>query len=329
MSGERLNFSRRAGGVPYSLVEGYPRFSFSDDSNTGEEQYIIHKFNMTALHRISMPPPIIFNDTVNTPPRRGMPGSPSLRTKSMDFEPLKQDLPQDPFGIFGEFGYDNDFMRVTIKYQTNKIDEEEGDQEDPITFLEMGFDTTADILKIPCTRTNFIGRKSSSGSTGGSQGSGNGETGSENTDEEVNVDNDIPATVVVPTTTYTLNWKFALNPNFNLFRSLIGRVNQMTDPLFFNAPKETILFTGFSGKRSFLWDGENTTVTPWDLNMKFVGKHIEYSKGVLGASVGGWNHVYRPSTGKFERIRKADGSFLYQSTSTWSQMFRSGGLDLP
>jgi len=312
MASDSVSFDRSASGIPYTLREGYPTFSFSDESNTAKEQYIIHKFNMSAFHLISMPPPIVFGDNVIVPPRRPLPGTLALVTKSLDFSPLKQDLPQDPFNLFGEYGYDNDYMVVDISYETNAINEEEDDTQDPITFLEVGFDTTAELLKVPVMRTHF----------------GEEETvaGQETNAEDINVDNDIPATIVIPTTTYTLNWKLALNPNFKLFRSLIGRLNKLKDPLFFDAPKETILFAGFSGKRSFLWqDDGSTTVTPWDLNFKFVGKHVE-ADNVVDAAVAGWNHVYRPSTGKWERIVRANGSFLYDTTSTWEQMFRSGGL---
>lgn len=315
MASDKVTFDRSASGIPYSLREGYPTFSFSDTANSAKEQIVLHKFNMSAFHLISMPPPIVFGDDVIVPPRRPMPGTLSLVTKQLDFAPLKQDLPQDPFGIFGEVGYDNDYMVCDIQYETNAVNEQQDDPSDPFTFLEVGFDTTAELLKVPVMRVNF-----------GEEGT---VAGQEQKAEQINVDNDIPATIVIPTTTYTMNWKLALNPNFELFRSLIGRVNKMADPLFFNAPKETILFAGFSGKRAFLWNGDgSTTVTPWDLNFKFVGKHVE-ADNVKDAAVAGWNHVYRPSTGKWERIVRADGSFLYNTTSTWSQMFQSGGLGGP
>jgi hypothetical protein len=167
--------------------------------------------------------------------------------------------------------------------------------------------------------------------------------------EDLNTDNDIPATLIIPTTTYRLNWKQALNPDFNLFRSLIGRVNGVTDPLFFNAPKDTILFQGFSGQRQFLWGGpEGQTITPWNLTFKFIGKHIQselindpahdpdkdstsgfgipQKPSVKDADVAGWNHFYRPSTGYWEILKNINGRPLYSRTSTFGQMFRSGGL---
>ena len=151
----------------------------------------------------------------------------------------------------------------------------------------------------------------------------------------VNTDSELPCSRVIPTTTYSLNWKLVLNPNFNFFRSMIGLVNGLVDPLFSNAPAETIMFVGYGGKRTFLWSPDTgaTTVTPWDLTFKFVGRHINSESVVFTpgaktgvAGVAGWNHVFRPATGNWERPVKADKKYLYDSTTTWGQMFRTGGL---
>lgn len=324
MAGESITRTRYLLGddiVPYTLVDGYPTFKFSDETSTASERYIIHKDDMMTMQLICMPPPIIFGGRPIIPQRRSLPGTAGLTVKSLEFRPMKADMPQDPFEIFGDIGRRNDYMFVDLEYETTPYDEEDPpDEDDPTTFLEVGFDTTAEFLKVPVTRTNFITKESESRW-------GTPQTGRERNPRDINNDNEIPATIVIPTTTYMVNWKLALNPNFVLFRSLIGRLNQLVDPLFFNAPKETILFAGYSGKRSFLWNGRTTTVTPWDLTFKFVGKHVEGDAGtVVEAAVAGWNHVYRPSTGKWERIRKADGKYLYGTTSTFQQMFESGGL---
>lgn len=303
---ETISFNLDASGIPYNVREGYPTFSFSYDGNTAEEEIVLHKQYMHAFFTLSMPPPVIFNDTVIPFAARPMPGTVGLLTNQLDFSPLKKDLPQDPWNLWDN-SRKNEYMICKIQYKTADFPDDDTDPEDPETFLEFSFDTTADMLKLPVSRTNF-----------GSVGT---QTGQEQNASQINVDNEIPSTIIIPTTTYTANWKFALNPSFSLFRSLIGRVNGATDPLFFDAPAGTILFVGFSGKRSFLWGGQEVTVTPWDLNFKFVGKHIE-----IGDRVYGWNQVFRPSTGQWETVLKADGSTLYRTTSTFSQMFRAAGL---
>jgi len=277
-----------------------------------------------------MPPSVVFGNNVQLLARRNMPGTGNLPTKSLEFSPLATDLPQDPFNVDPP-GYNNPYMVVKINYETNPINDGSSDPEDPTTFLEVSFDATAEFMKVPGAKHNFVTQESATEQGNEDGSSGSGEPGGPDplpdgpkvTAAETNIDTEIPITIVVPTTTYNLNWKLALNPNFGLFRSLMGRVNLFTDPLFYNAPPGTILFLGFSGSRSFLWDGEGeTSVTPWNLTFKFVGRHIEDA----GGEVYGWQHIYRPSSGKFEIVRRRNLNFIYNSVSTFSQMFRAGGL---
>ena len=325
----RIRLLRNANGVPYSLRAGYPTFDMDFNGAKGREEYLINRDDMNAFYLVSMPPPIVFGDTVVVFTPRLMPGTGNLLTKKLSFRPHAQDLPQDPFGVDPP-GYNNPYMVVTIDYETSKLSGGGGlDPNEPSTFLDISFDTSAVFLKVPASKHNYVTEENAEAQgADGSDGSGNTGPVSQSglpariTAEETSIDAEVPLTIVIPTTNYNLNWKQALNPNFALFRSLIGRVNRLTDPLFDNAPPETILFAGYSGSRSYLWDGTETTITPWNLTFKFIGKHVEDSNG----QVFGWQHLYRSSRGGFYKARRANLSYIYNSTSTWSQMFRASGL---
>jgi len=331
---DRVRLLRNASGIPYSLRQGYPTFKMSDEGVSAVEEYVINLDDMNAFYLLSMPPPIVFGDNVQLFNRRNMPGTLNLPTKNLEFRPLADDLPQDPFGVDPP-GYNNPYLIAKINYETNPINSGGGvDPADPTTFLEVSFDATAEFLKIPSNKTNFVTAENATAQgradrCGGSLNADADRTAAGNNVEievkanEANIDTEVPTTILIPTTTYTVTWKLALNPNFALFRSLIGRVNTFTDPLFFDAPPETILFVGYSGSRSFLWDGEGeTTITPWNLTFKFIGKHVEDADG----AVYGWQHIYRPSSGAFMKVLRANLNYLYNCTTTWGPMFRAGGL---
>ena len=325
-----LELKRRAGIIPYSLREGYPTLSFSDEGATGEEEYIIKGANLPAFILVSMPPPVVIGNQIVLLPRRPMPGTFGLVTTKIDARPFQPDMPADFLGADPFYDYKNEYMILTISYSTEggSARNEDRDDDDPQTFLEVSFDTSAEIFKIPGAIAHF-----------GVEGMPAAQ--SWRTDyKAIPSDTDIPAAMVIPTTTYNVNWKLALNPDFKLFRSLIGRVNKLVDPLFFNAPKESILFAGYSGRRAFLWNTPTgVTVTPWDLTFKFIGRHVEHNDNVtvvqsrpenggdpvLGG-VAGWNHIYRPSTGFWERVMVGNNKPIYGTTSTWLQMFRASGL---
>ena len=323
--GTPITFTREAGRVPYNLMAGYPLFSFSDDGSTAEEEYLIKRDDVEEFYNLSFPPPVVFGDQIIVPTRRPMPGAGSFTTKTINIKPLKESLPQTFFGQGTNLEeFENDYCIASISYGTAESAQQDGDTDpnDPETFLEVSFDTSAEIFKINSS-TTF--------------GEENDDSKKKYEDEEVvaniNDSPDTPATTVIPTTTYNMNWKLALNPNIEAFRALIGKVNGMRDPLFFNAPRDTILYAGFSGRRQFLFNPAigGLSITPWNLNFKFIGKEITGRVIEInamgdttfdGQKTVGWNHVFHKEA--WRKVFTAGGDPLYSRTTTFTQMFQIG-----
>ena len=94
-------------------------------------------------------------------------------------------------------------------------------------------------------------------------------------------------TVAVPNTQWTVSWQFIpddffRNRLFPEMRLILGHVNAAeAPPILFNAPPETLLFTGFSLIQEFSWRhelanvlaGEDTGTPFFALDLKFLERH--------------------------------------------------------
>lgn len=284
-----------AGGIPYALMEGYPKISASDDGCTAEERYIIRATDVEAFFAESMPPPVFLLDFIILPPRRRMPGTGFLVTEEVSFEPFDGSKPADPFGVDpgatpGTYG---EFYVASIKYAAGQEnDDNERDENKPETFLEHDVSVGGEFLSIPPAKTKIaeddVGSPASYGAAIN------------------NPDRNSPVQKLVATIEHNWRWKFVLAPPWKTIVRMLGHVNDRKLTWMFDAEPETTLFLGCSGKRVYLWNGAGTVAQPWSLDYKFSTRQIDEHGTKYG-----WNHVYSPDKGKFVRLFRQGGEHLY------------------
>lgn len=313
----KISEARRstAGGIPYKLVQGYPKISGDENGTTATEKYLIASSNVAAFYLESLPPPILFLNFFVLPARRRMPGTGFLITKRVDFEPHSGQLPGDPFLVDPDkpASYD-DLYAVTIQYETmQESDDDERDETDPRTFLEHSINAGGEFLSIPSNKTT-VDPKDVENNAPTSDEDGNPLPAA----EEPNEDRNMPILWQVPTLEHNLRWDFVLSPPWERIFKMMGTVNSQAVDLFFDAPAETVMFMGVSGSQTYLWDGASARVQPWKLDFKFSQRHIEENGFKYG-----WNHVYSPKKGQWVKVRRANGLPLYQSENHLD-LFKAG-----
>ncbi|MGB1202606.1 MAG: hypothetical protein ACPG75_03505 [Alloalcanivorax venustensis] len=320
----RLSFQ----GCKYKRVRG-PYVTVTEKEVTARETIAIKAVDFVKWVTKSMPvPELITQDTsdgsgnadpplVGRPQLRRLPGAPFLVTEKITIvDPPGNDLPLDPFqsdtdDLTAEQYTDtyNDLLFLEIEYKTKSggkgEDEEEEDPSDPETFLEYSVDVGGEYMTINPRKAEWEGDS----------------PGAQNED---NQDVQVPAVRVIPTINFNLRWPRVINPPWGTIFNKVGTVSSAVVPFLFNAPAETAMFLGCSGKREFVWwgnDGDPTTngflLKPWELDFKFSVKAIVLPGG---AGVGGWNHVYRPKKGVWQRLL-VGGNPIHPTTATFNDLF--------
>jgi len=286
-----------AGGIPYTLMEGYPKISGEDGKTSATEKYLIRAADVAPFYAESLPPPAIVLGNPTLPARRRMPGSSVLITKTLSFEPQTGTLPGDPFGADSgapDKTYDPLYV-VTIGYETSPNDQNnEQDPNDPETFLEHSVSVGGEFLNIPPTKTT-----TTSGALGYTEGT-----------KLANRDQQHPLLKMIPLIEHQLKWKFCLAPNWPRIMEMLGKVNDRDETLFLGAKEETVCFMGVSGNRVYSWDGASLAVAPWSLDFRF-SQHQVHEDGHYY----GWNHAYIPQYGEWRRLYRAGGKPLYEKAN--------------
>jgi len=288
------------GGIKYKLTDGYPTLNVSEDNARGKEQYVLRSQDVEAFIKESIPAPVVVLGSVIRPRRRHMPGASILITRSIDVAPHNSGMPADPQNADpnAPSGSYAEFCTATISYETKELESgEENDDEDPNdpeTFLTHSVTAGGEHMSWPANRTATR------------------DSDLENDYTEVQDNQDVQGPIVktIPTIEHGLDWKAVLSPNWSKIIQLLGHVNDVTLPLFFNAKKETVMFMGVSGQREYLWNGFSIGVQPWSLNFKF--SHREIREGGLSY---GWNHIYSPKNGTWRELRRANGRPIYEASN--------------
>jgi hypothetical protein len=134
---------------------------------------------------------------------------------------------------------------------------------------------------------------------------------------EANTDPQLGLYKIIPTIDHNLRWKFALRPDWTTIYRTLGHVNSNRIQLFNMAARETVLFSGISGQRSFRYFRRRIDQTPWSLDFKFSQRCI-----FEGNATKGWNHVYSPKKG-WVKVKREDGTLLYPE-SDFRNLFKAG-----
>lgn len=305
--------NRTAGGVPYRIMEGYPKFKFTESGASAEEKYLIVGRHLAAFALESLPPPSQVLDLLgggNT--GRPYPGLPRLVTRELDAEPFDQSKPGDPLLTDDSeaSGTYSPFYVVTINYSTREQEDEEEDEDDLETILTHDIQAGAEFIIIPPDNLSSAdegdepdddqdGEVRATGEDGEPYVPGGGDA-AKNPVKKTNV----PISKILPTIEHTLTWTRCPNPPWGQMRNALGKLNSDRLPIFFNAPAGTVLFLGFSAKQEWEWvtrerSSAGYRIRPWTVTLKFSERAlIERGKRIT------WNHVFIPGKdhNRFEKV---------------------------
>lgn len=295
------------GGIPYKLIEG-PSGSINEAGGSIKERYIIQASNLEAFINESIPPPQVFGGFVVKGQRRALPGSTVFFTKRVDFAPHTGQLPADPLGADSGAPaktYDGD-LTLDIEYELGLADDDEVDPNDPETFLEHSVNVAGEFLNVP---TKNLDAKDSD-----VNGSGSGEQKAVQSPADV-------VSKVIANLEHTLSWKFALKPNWTTIIKALGTVNAAALPILLNAPAETVLFAGVSGRQEYVWTGAKAPnavkIKPWSLDFKFLHKQIEDDGNLYS-----WQHCWIANEHKWRKILRQPGDRPLYETSDHLALFK-------
>jgi hypothetical protein len=293
------------GGLPYTLLEGFPRGSVETNGPSGaQEQYRIRASDLEDFIAEIVPPMEIIDSKVVIPPLRAMPGAPYLIPSKVSFEPFNPTLPCDPFGqdSSAPAGTYVDDIRLTIDYETSiaSNEDEDRDDADPDSFLEQSVRSSLEVLNIPASGTVVSDVEDNPYE----EGTGDYYTFARQQAEKPKA----PTTdirLMVCINEFSFKWKRVLRPNFSNMFSLMGTTNNAVHTWLLNAPKTTVMFLGISGSREFQSAGTRTIVKPWSLDLRFAHKQINHDGKIYS-----WNHVFDPSpgVGKFVAVFRSGSS---------------------
>jgi hypothetical protein len=276
-----------AGGIPYKLMESYPKGSVSEEQATTEERYIIQASNLNAFLVESMSVMTVYpGGSWYYRAPRCMPGMSTLYTKSVDFEPFIPGKPADPFNAHGaDADTYGQFMLVTIHYGTpdaNSPGDQGGDQD----LVELSASATGEFLVIPVGPKDYYA-----------------------TAEKKNKNPVAPATKIVPGIEWSVRFprvpRSSMSAACSAARGLLGRVNSSPMSVLYGAPKETILLVGLSFGTKWTWKDEEPYM---QLDIKLIEK------------AAGHNKFYNPDTSSWEVLYKKDGSKVYDEADL-NQLF--------
>jgi len=286
------------GGIPYKLMEGFPRGTYTKENATAEEQYLVRASDLDAFVLESFPSSTFLRSSYFFARGRTFPGKDTFFTKTVSYEVHTAGKPIDPFGQDPDAPantYGN-IILLTIVYETGKPNDNEND---PETFLEISADAAGEFLSVP----------------------GRGGWGSMNPSAEDEVQGiNVPITIVFPEIQWSVRWprvirSYVRDTLMPSMRSKLGHINNAEMPMLFGAVKDTIMFMGFSLREQFTWRDAELPST--EIDMKFLEKHQEK----LNGEIVGHNHFYREDTGDFEPLFNVNGEIY--SRVNLSDMFPS------
>ena len=228
------------GGIPYTLMAGYPRIKCRPDSITGTEKYLLDWSNLVALGveyfkydavGYMLPRPV------------QMPGFPGLYCDEISLDPFIEDLPSAHNTTQNGQTWKN-YCVATLNYKTLEPNETEGSAEFSRTTTIGG-----EFVELPKGYANW-------GLVSGI--------------DNVDPSGDPRIAKFTPTFDHNLTIDRITSIPWNTLRSLIGAVNNAT---LMGAPAETILFAGADVRSK-----SNLSGTSYSLEIKIVEKPTNWNK---------------------------------------------------
>ena len=320
-----------AGGIPYRLYEGYPKGSFDEEEAEVEEQYIIRSSDLVAFVKESLSDydigpgvdwryrsarncPMFYTDKTGDGATRFI----NMISKRVQFEPFPPGRPADPEGRKANgadgFALDADtyadFLLVTITYGPGKCNTyQENLPQNKADILDVSSSAGGEFIIFPITGKDQLEKRDGT-----------------KTNNQLP---DLPATKSIPSIEWTIKYGRVFadrlfnrqldDPEglsaFEMMREHLGTINDSPVVLINNAIEETVLFTGFSLRPKWSWREDKKI---YEVELKFSEKNIsdiylndadEFETEYIG-----WNHVYNPRAGEWQKLKSPDGSYIYKTS---------------
>lgn len=127
-------------------------------------------------------------------------------------------------------------------------------------------------------------------------------------------------------TEHVLRFQSVINPNLREMTAALGKINSEPIPLFNNAPKNTVLFVGFSADRLRNLDRATTLLLEWprySMELHFQQMMTEEDDNIYGH-----NFVYYPKIGRWVYVtRGTENNPIYQRYDFWRELRHFPGVE--
>ena len=116
----------------------------------------------------------------------------------------------------------------------------------------------------------------------------------------------VPVGILIPTGQHILTWDKVVRPPWTVIRDIRGKVNSATFGIY---EAETLLFAGAKVKQNF---SSNFLLQSSTLEYAFIERAIKKP----GGTIAGWQHLFNPATGLYDKIKdaKTNTNYPYQTT---------------
>jgi len=282
-----------AGGIKYKLMNGYPRGSYDFEKNVAvaEEKIIILASTLASfIDECYSFPTIIYPAgifMIRFP--RLMPGTFNMVTKSLSWEGLDSSMPVDPFSADSAAlanTYDN-YVVVTIQYESAKMGQQERDPHDPQTFLEVSKSTTREFVMLPSK-------------------------GFWASDGEVVKNINVPVTRLQPEKIWNVQWPTVDREFLEALEArsdtMTGKLNSVVMPLLYNAPAETVMYLGMDTSEVYQFVDGQILKPAAQVTMKFLQKSLQKDGKVLGH-----RHYFREETGEWDKLQLRGNKEIFET----------------
>lgn len=275
---------RTTRGIKYKFLGMEGNFEHKTGSVT--MSVLIQSTDLYAFLSEYLPPPQRIGNQLIPQYKRLTGQLPRFVARSVSARSHTDGVPVDPFGIDPDPPARTYFPVLELDVTFEPRDE--SDPDNPASFLELSANASGEYIHVSSEGTYW-----EPDSTGGSN--------------EVNRNPQIPSTILVPETEWTITWP---SIPYDLFKSIVlprvksimGKVNSLQVDWVYDAPAETLLFVGYSFRQQYTWkvpeeeDEDPEIISSLiDLDMKILEKRIEDTGGP--SNIVGHNHFWKPGEG--------------------------------
>ncbi|MDO4558552.1 MAG: hypothetical protein Q4C47_06280, partial [Planctomycetia bacterium] len=280
-------------GVTFAEVAGSPVENYSSEGFTARRTFIVpwderDQFAGEVLGLVGR------NQTTGP---AIYPGKSTIVATQIRFEPINGDRPE--VVRFHEIAkdlnrYPRSFAKATIQYSPQSTEELTGGLTSE-SGTQITYEISYDSEEIEIPTTNWTWSEST--------------TASPSSEPFIHR--------VIPIAEHRVIWSCVVNPPWTTIQNLQGTVNETE---FLGAPAESLLFMGVQSNKLYRGDlSEGESAFTWKIRYIFRQRGLRHRDELMG-----WNHLWSPSTGTWERA-SCQGNSLYD-TADFQELFQSEGV---